>query len=100
MRLLFFLLVFLLIWLQYQLWLGKGSENEIRQLQQAIEKQKEENALLAERNAALQAEVKDLKEGVQAIEEFARSEMGMIKEDEVFYQIVEPTPETDSTVKK
>lgn len=100
MRILFFVLLILLFWLQYQLWLGKGSEQEIRELESAIEAQKAENAELAERNAALQAEVTDLKEGVEAIEEFARSEMGMIKEDEVFYQIVEPDLKTPAIRKE
>lgn len=90
MRLIFSLLLILLCWLQYQLWLGKGSQHQLRELQEAIDKQEMENAELLERNAALQAEVENLRSGVEAIEEFARSEMGMIKEDETFYLIVDP----------
>ncbi len=84
------LLVILLVWLQFELWVGKGSRTEVRELEQAIALQKEENNQLRERNQALAAEVKDLKSGIEAIEELARSEMGMIKKDETFYQIVDP----------
>lgn len=90
MRFLLLLLVVLLVWLQFQLWTGKGGQNEVRQLKHSIDLQELENSKLRERNAALEAEVKDLKSGVEAIEEFARSEMGMIKKDETFYQLVEP----------
>lgn len=62
---------------------------EVNRLQQAIEDQKAENKKLSERNEALSAEVKDLKQGYEAIEERARSELGMIKKDETFYQIVD-----------
>lgn len=82
-------LIVLLVFLQYKLWLGEGSLNEIWQLHQAIDAQTRENATLKERNAALDAEVKDLKHGLDAIEERARAELGMIKKDETFYRIVE-----------
>jgi len=82
-------LIVLLVFLQYRLWLGEGSLNEIWQLHQAIDAQARENAVLKERNAALDAEVKDLKHGLDAIEERARAELGMIKKDETFYRIVE-----------
>ncbi|MBI2780044.1 MAG: cell division protein FtsB [Gammaproteobacteria bacterium] len=82
-------LIVLLVFLQYKLWLGEGSLNEIWQLHQAIDAQTRENAALKERNAALDAEVKDLKHGLDAIEERARAELGMIKKDETFYRIVE-----------
>ncbi len=82
-------LIVLLVFLQYRLWLGEGSLNEIWQLHQAIDTQTRENAVLKERNAALDAEVKDLKHGLDAIEERARAELGMIKKDETFYRIVE-----------
>lgn len=96
MRIALFLLLILLVWLQFELWVGKGSLTEVRELKQAIELQKQENERLKERNEALAAEVKDLKSGLEAIEELARSEMGMIKKDETFYQIVEPDePSTD-----
>jgi len=82
-------LIVLLVFLQYKLWLGEGSLNEIWQLHRAIDAQTRENAALKERNAALDAEVKDLKHGLDAIEERARAELGMIKKDETFYRIVE-----------
>jgi len=90
MRLILILLIILLFWLQYELWVGKGSSAEVRELRTAIESQKKENEQLSERNKSLAAEVKDLKAGLEAIEELARSEMGMIKKDETFYQIVDP----------
>lgn len=83
------ILIVLLVGLQYRLWVGEGSFAEVARLHTAINKQKAENARIHERNAALDAEVQDLKQGVEAIEERARSELGMVKKDEVFFQIVE-----------
>jgi len=83
-------LVLVLAALQYRLWVGEGSLGEITVLRREIREQHLELERLRERNRALQAEVEDLKHGLEAIEERARSEMGMIKEGEVFYQIVEP----------
>lgn len=86
-------LLMLLLILQYKLWFGDGNLREVWRLESAIEKQQQENVHLHERNAALEAEVKDLKEGMQAIEERARNELGMIKKGETFYQIIEkPEP--------
>ena len=82
-------LLVLLLLLQYKLWFGDGNLQEVWRLEEAIEKQKLENERLRERNATLAAEVKDLKQGLQAIEERARSEMGMIKKGETFYQIID-----------
>ncbi len=97
MRLVLILLIILLFWLQYELWVGKGSLAEVRELRNAIESQKKENEQLSERNKSLAAEVKDLKAGLEAIEELARSEMGMIKKDETFYQIIDQIQlQTDS----
>ena len=90
MRLLILSLVFVLLTLQYQLWL---SENGIRStwgLQAAVATRTEENQEKADRNAALEAEVLDLKQGVAAVEERARSELGMIGEDETFYLVTRP----------
>jgi len=92
MRLLTAFLLLLLLVLQYQLWLGDGSLPKMWQLGRAVEEQREENVRLRERNRALEAEVADLKEGVSAIEERARAEMGMIKEGETFFQVVEEAP--------
>lgn len=82
-------LIVVFVVLQYKLWFGDGNLREVWQLRDAIEAQKKENSLLQERNAALEAEVIDLKNGLQAIEERARNELGMIKEGETFYQIIE-----------
>jgi cell division protein FtsB len=81
--------VLLLILLQYRLWIGNGSMNEVHHLQEQISQIEQENESLKERNLSLAAEVLDLKQGQEAIEERARSEMGMIKYDETFYQIVD-----------
>lgn len=82
-------LIVLLLVLQFQLWMGEGSLVDVWRLRQEIEAQKLKNASLHDRNLALEAEVRDLKKGLEAVEERARSELGMIKKDETFYQIVE-----------
>jgi cell division protein FtsB len=92
-RLAFCVLLALLLILQFQLWVGDGSMAEVWELQRAIEAQQQENKKLRERNLALAAEVKDLKTALDAIEERARLELGMIREGEVFYRIVEPIPQ-------
>jgi len=95
MRWLVWLLVVLLVLLQYKLWVGDGSFVEVWDLYQQVEMQREENQQLRERNQALEAEVQDLKQGLGAIEERAREELGMIKEGETFYQIIEEPVATD-----
>jgi cell division protein FtsB len=75
--------------LQYDLWVGESSLPDLWQLQQSIEQQRQQNQALKERNASLEAEVKDLKQGLDAIEERARSELGMVKKGEVFIQVVD-----------
>jgi cell division protein FtsB len=82
-------LAMLMLLIQYPLWLGKGSWFRVRQVDQQINAQREVNRRLRERNAALEAEVQDLKIGLEAIEERARSELGMIKRDEIFFQVIE-----------
>jgi cell division protein FtsB len=89
MKLLTIFLVLLLITLQLTLWFGDDSLAEVWQLRQQINTQKDENKQLQERNAALEAEVQDLKQGLAAIEERARNELGMVKKDETFFQVVE-----------
>jgi len=89
MRWLMITLTVLLGLLQYDLWFGEGSLPDLWQLQQSIEQQKTENQGLKERNASLEAEVNDLKQGLHAVEERARSELGMVKKDEVFIQVVD-----------
>lgn len=89
MRFLVLILLVLLGLLQYRLWFSPGGMRDVRQLEAAKEQLIEENEQARERNASLAAEVVDLKRGLDAVEEKARTEMGMVKEDEVFYQIVE-----------
>jgi len=88
-RYLAILLATLLILLQYDLWVGEGSLTAAWKLDKSISLQQRQNERLKERNNALDAEVKDLKSGLQAIEERSRSELGMIKEDETFFQVIE-----------
>lgn len=83
-------LVIVLVLLQYRLWLGDGGMREVSRLRQEIEQQREENATLRERNRTLTAEVQDLKKGTTAIEERARTDLGMVKQGETFYQVVPP----------
>jgi cell division protein FtsB len=85
-----FVLLTLFIWLQYKIWLQDGGIPEVVQLQEEVEEVKTQVQKLQERNLSLDAEVKDLKKGLDAIEERARSEMGMIKEGEIYYQVIEP----------
>lgn len=82
-------LVALIVLLQYPLWLGKGGWLRVWDVDRQLQQQKEGNAKLEVRNAGLDAEVRDLKQGYDAIEERARFELGMIKQDEVFVQIPE-----------
>jgi cell division protein FtsB len=94
-KIIIFVLLFLLIWLQYKIWLQDGGIPEVIQLQQEVVEVKTEVQRLQERNSSLDAEVKDLKKGLDAIEERARSEMGMIKQGEVYYQVIEPEVKTE-----
>lgn len=86
------LLIVLLILLQYRFWVGDGGIGEVRRLRQGIEAQVSENTSLKQRNRLLSAEVMDLKSGLQAVEERARSELGMIREGETFFQVIEAVP--------
>jgi cell division protein FtsB len=89
MKKLLLLLILLLVFLQYRLWFGDGSLQDFWELHQEVEMQRQQNIELRERNAALQAEVTDLQQGFDAIEEHAREDLGMVKEGETFYQVVE-----------
>ncbi|PPU92429.1 cell division protein FtsB [Xanthomonas albilineans] len=91
-RWLLLVLAGLLAWLQYRFWFGPGNSGEVLVLESQVEHQKRDNEGLQQRNAALAAEVKDLKDGEAAIEERARSELGMIKPGEKFYRVVENAP--------
>jgi cell division protein FtsB len=83
-------LIALIIAIQYPLWIGKGSWLRVWEVNKQLTEQKDKNAKLAQRNGALDADVRDLKEGLTAVEERARVELGMIKPNETFYQVVEP----------
>lgn len=89
MRVLIAILVVLFLLLQHRLWFGDSSLVKVWRLEQRIEELRAENKALGERNRALEAEVRDLKKGVAAIEERAREELGMIKEGETFFQVIE-----------
>ncbi len=89
MKALTLIFVALIALLQYPLWLGKGSWLSVWKLSRQISLQEETNVTLKARNQALNAEVLDLKSGRAAIEERARSELGMVKQDEVFYQVLD-----------
>ena len=89
MRWLSFALIALLILLQYPLWIGKGGWLRVWDVDRQLQQQKAANHQLEVRNAGLDAEVRDLKQGYDAIEERARFDLGMIKQDEVFVQIPE-----------
>lgn len=89
MRWLTLILVIAIVAVQYPLWLGKGSWLRVWEVDDKIARQNKINAELRARNQSLDAEVRDLKQGYDAIEERARSELGMIKNDEVFYQVLE-----------
>ena len=89
MRKLLLGLLLLLVVLQITLWFGGGGLLELWQQHQEVEAQREANTRLRERNEALNAEVLDLKQGLDAVEEHAREDLGMVKEGEVFYQVVD-----------
>jgi cell division protein FtsB len=87
MKILGAILAVLIVAIQYPLWLGKGGWLRVAEVDRQVEAQKAKNVKLETRNAGLAAEVKDLKQGSEAIEERARYELGMIRPDEVFFQI-------------
>lgn len=84
-------LLVLIALLQYPLWLGKGSWSKVWQYSQQVEALEKRNAYYRQRNETLRAEVGDLKQGQSAIEERARSELGLIKQNEMFYQVMQHT---------
>lgn len=89
MRALSLILVALIVLIQYPLWLGKGSWLRVWEVDRQIKSQQDKNVKLLARNQTLDAEVRDLKQGFDAIEERARSELGMVKQDEVFFHMLE-----------
>ncbi len=89
MRLIFILLIIALAVLQHKLWLGDGNIIQWVKLQQKLKTQQQENSHLAKRNKTLETDIQELKTGDQALEEQARAELGMIKDDEIYYQFLE-----------
>ena len=87
MRYLAWVFIALIVALQYPMWLGRGGWLQVRETDRQLGLQREANAKLKARNDALDADVRDLKTGYEAIEERARSELGMIRQDEVFFQL-------------
>jgi cell division protein FtsB len=79
----------LIVLIQYPLWLGKGGWLRAWEVDRQVDAQRAKNRQLQQRNATLEAEVRDLKQGSEAIEERARHDLGMVRNDEVFFQIVD-----------
>jgi cell division protein FtsB len=97
MRIVTAILFVVLILLQFKLWLGEGGFREVGRLEIRVEEQRQQNDDLLLRNTELRAEVEDLRERLEAVEERARSELGLIKPDEEFYQVVPPPPNENKT---
>lgn len=95
MRLLIAALIVVFLMLQYRLWFGDGSLSEVVKLSRELELQKQKLKLLEEKNRKLEAQVLDLQNGFDAYEEKARNDLGMIKKDETFFQIVIPQTPVD-----
>jgi cell division protein FtsB len=95
MKILIAVLLLLLVGLQYKLWFGDGSLSEVVQLSRELETQKTKLQLLEERNRILEAQVLDLQNGLDAFEEKARNDLGMIKQEETFIQLI-PQPATSA----
>lgn len=85
-------LLLILLALQYRLWIGDGSVAHVVRLDRELQRQSAANERLQERNRILAIEVEDLKEGLNSVEERAREEMGMIKDGETFYMLIEANP--------
>lgn len=92
MKALILILAAFMLVLQYRLWVGDGSLSEVWGLSEAVAAQQEKNDWLEARNQAMEAEVHDLKKGTEAVEERARSELGMIMKGETFYQVLDAVP--------
>lgn len=89
MKIIIAIIILLIIHFQYRIWLGDGSIAEIEAYQQRLDDLKKQVEEKRQRNEALYAEVLDLRKGQEAIEERARDELGMIKEDETFFHVLE-----------
>jgi len=86
------ILAALIVLIQYPLWIGKGGWLRVHESDRQLAQQKARNEQLRARNVALEADVQDLKQGTEAIEERARYELGLVKPDEVFFQYVDAPP--------
>ncbi|MBI3571738.1 MAG: cell division protein FtsB [Gammaproteobacteria bacterium] len=95
-----YVLLVILILLQYPLWFGDGGVIAVWRLDREIAAQQKENALLKDRNQTLEAQVNDLKQGLEVIEGRARSELGMVKKGEVFIQVIEQPRDKTPTMGK
>ncbi len=98
MRAITITLLVILLLLQYPLWLGKGGWLKVWDLHRQVEAQQQINQQTQARNAVLDAEVRDLKQGTEAIEERARTDLGMIKQNEVYYQILDAASAIQTTM--
>ena len=96
LRIIIVVLVLLLALLQYRLWVSENGYREVLRLEAAVERQAKENQALLDRNRQMEAELRDLKKGFQALEERARSDLGMIGEDETFYIFAESPDEAEA----
>jgi cell division protein FtsB len=97
MRLVTGILIIALALLQYRLWFGKNSVPDYYGIVEEVERQKQENYKLQQRNKILYADIDDLKMGIEAVEERARNELGMIKEGETFFRVVPNKPKPQNT---
>tara|TARA_R110001592_G_scaffold171117_3_gene409151 strand:+ start:6313 stop:6597 length:285 start_codon:yes stop_codon:yes gene_type:complete len=93
MRWLLVVLTLMFLFLQYRLWVGEGSLAQKQLLQHKVETQQQKNQVQLERNKILASEVSNLKEGLESVEERARTDLGMIKEGETFYMVVDKEPD-------
>jgi cell division protein FtsB len=100
MKILAGVLAALILLVQYPLWLGKGGWMRVWEVDRQLGAQRDKNAQLEIRNHGFEAEVRDLKQGTEAIEERARYELGMIRQDEIFFQVVEPPPQSATSGSK
>ncbi len=99
-KIIMIIMMIFIVFFQYRIWIGDGSYEEVAKLEKLVRIQQKENSRLKERNDALDAEVKDLKKGLQAVEERARNELGMVKDGETFYQVIEEKDKKDKKDKK
>lgn len=96
MKIMIIALIALIALLQYEFWFAKGSIRTTVELKRSIANQEKENAKAQVNNAAISADIKDLKNGNESIEEHARNDLGMIKEGESFYRVVDGPKETEN----